>query len=847
MADFSDWFNDQSHVSSFYNKRPKWLEEMSSGDEVKRQVIVISRMVHIEESGYAVYVCEDDTGYTFKVAGTFPIPLIEGQTYLVKGEINVYRGDKQIKCQSAQLEKPTSRHAVITFLKTLKGLNKRAEYLYEKYGGEIIEILIKEPMRVANEVSGIGKKSVTSWSEQLKVLEDDYRTISTLLGYGISMRQAKKLLERYKGYIIEMIEANPYFLAEEVRGFGFLKCDEIARQIGHDPKSQYRIQQGILHVLKESMSDGHCYLPKDELLKRAKECLDFKLTANEMKQLIDKHKGKQEFEYPFGEKSYTVPYQTLLKHWNDYQRERSAWNKEKHRYRVISFELEDILSHLMVLEDNSKIVIKDDMVYLIYLYHAELKVAEKIIRLMLEPQDTFEGVDRDIEAYLSEKGLQLEDMQHQAVYEFASKTGGMYILNGSAGCGKTFTLNVILAVMEQQYKKNRKPFRVKVFAPTGKASKVAKKATGRDACTVHRGLGYRPDIGFEFNEDNPLEADCVILDESSMLDILLAQSLFEAIPPGCKVIFMGDTKQLPSVGAGNVLLDLINGGMIPVITLNVVKRQAEHSGIIRNANKIINGEMISSCQDTADAYVIRKQNAFDVQETMVRSMERLIDSNRYSFEDIQILCPQKNGEIGTYVMNWVIQQTFNPNPSGEKVLNRNIKKKHSQTEEIMDVPLYFQAGDKVMHVANNYQMVWYQKNELGEYVEDRENIGITNGECGVIEGIEKEKVMGVNQIKMIVRYEDGYVMYYDTFEELDHSYAMTIHKSQGSQWPAVIIPIMMENYNMLDNSIFYTGYTRSKDFNCVIGQSEAINHAVKTFKNRKRYTSLEQKFHAEAS
>ncbi|WPS85525.1 AAA family ATPase (plasmid) [Brevibacillus halotolerans] len=847
MSGFSNWFNNESRFGNNLYDTPKWLESLQVNEEINREVIVVNRIVFIEETGYSVYICEDEEGCTFKLSGTFPLELLDGQTYSIKGSVSIYRREKQIKCQSARLEKPTSRHGIISFLKTLKGLNKRAEQLYDMYGGEIVEILVKDPMRVAKEVSGIGKKSVESWSLQLQALQEDYRILSTLLGWGISMRQAKKLLERFKGSVVEMIEENPYFLIDEVRGFGFLKCDEIARQIGYDPKGESRIKCGLMHVLKEAMKNGHCFLPREELLKRAKECLDYKLTLNEMKELIDKNRGKSEVDYSFGNSIYTVSYQTLFNHWSNYQKEKTARGKEKYRYCVISLDKTEIEQQLLALEENMKVVVEDNSVYLVYLYQAELKVAEKIIQLMLENQYEFNGVKEDVEKYLIENGLKLEEMQEKAVEEFASKTGGMYILNGSAGCGKTFTLKVILALMELQFKKLRKPFRVKIFAPTGKASKVAQKATGRECTTVHRGLGYRPDIGFEFNEDNPLEADCVVIDESSMLDILLSKSLFEAIPSGCKVIFMGDTKQLPSVGAGNVLHDLINSGMIPVITLNVVKRQAEHSGIIRNANKIINKEMISSCKDTEDAYVIRKQNIEDVHDTVIRSIERLIQGKGYSFENIQVLCPQRIGEVGTYVMNWIIQQAFNPNPEGEKVLNRNIRKKHPSRGESVDVPLYFQAGDKVIHIANNYQMPWYQKDAHGNYIEDSENVGITNGECGIIEQIRKEKVMGVNQIVMIVRYEDGYVMYHDSFEELDHAYAMTVHKSQGSQWPAVIMPIMMENYNMLDNSIFYTGYTRSKDFNCIIGQPEAIAHAIRTFKHRGRYTSLEQKFLAEAS
>ncbi|MBP1308837.1 exodeoxyribonuclease V alpha subunit [Paenibacillus sp. 1182] len=844
---FASWFNKEASFSSNLNSQPDWLESLDVNEEVNCKVVILYRKFYSEDTGFSVYVCEDENGDVFTLSGTFAIELMDEQTYFIKGTVAIYRKEKQVTLKSARLERPTSRKGIISFLKTLKGLNKRSEQLYDLYGEEIVEILMKDPMRIAKEVNGIGKKSVESWSAQLQLLEEDYHVLSELLAWGISMRQAKKLLERFHGQIISMIERNPYMLMNEVKGFGFLRCDEIARQVGYDPKGEERIQQGLLYILKEAMNDGHCFLPREMLLKRARDCLDFKLTAIEMKQLVDRNRGVVEVPYSFGEKTYMIPYSTLYNHWNHYQRESSARGREKYRYRVISFELMEIEQQLLTLQSNMKIVMENDSVYLSYLHQAELKVAEKIIHLMLENQNEFEGVGEDVEHYLETNGLTLEEMQKKAVEEFVSRTGGMYILNGSAGCGKTFTLKVILALMEQQYKKKKKPFRVKIFAPTGKASKVAKKATGRECTTVHRGLAYVRGVGFQYNEDNPLEADCVVIDESSMLDILLTSSLFDAIPEGCKVIFMGDTKQLPSVGAGNVLYDLIECGMIPVITLNVVKRQADHSGIIRNANKIINAEMISSCQDTEDAYVILKHKVDVVHETIIRSIERLMSGNKYTFEDIQILCPQRIGEIGTYVMNWMIQQAFNAEPIGEKVLNRYIKKKLSPSEDPVDIPLYFQTGDKVIHIANNYSMPWYQKDPSGNLVEDSSLMGITNGECGVIEEIRKEKVTNVNQTIMVVRYEDGYVQYTDNFEELDHAYALTVHKSQGSQWPAVIMPVMMENYNMLDNSIFYTGYTRSVDFNCVIGQPEAIAHAIRTFKNRRRFTSLKQRFLAEAS
>lgn len=822
---------------------PKWLELMETNEAIKRKVTVCEEIYYDEENSYGAYVCKEDPKKTFRISGSFPFALQDGQSYHVEGNVILYKESKQIKVHTITIEKPSTPEGVIVFLQSLKGLKKRALVLYETYGLEVIDILQRDPLRISKEIPGIGQRLVESWSKQIKLLDGNYDVLARLMNWGMTLHQAKKLMLEFKHEVEEVIGRNPYILNRRVKGFGFWRCDQIARQNGFDLKAKSRKLAAIRYVLREASQDGHCFLMREELLNRVKETLDIQLTADEMKQLLAQFNGQSTISYTLSSLIYELDYKAVLEHYERYLAENNLQLKRQHRYTVLAFDKADIDSEVQRLLDRTKLVEAEGRVYLAEVYEAELIVAARILKIMLHPTIPFSQAASDIQPYLKAHQLQLEAKQAEAATLFSEQSGGMYILNGSAGCGKTFTLKVILELLEIQYQKMNLPFRVKVFAPTGKASKVAAKATGRECTTIHRGLGYKAEGGFEFNERQPLPIDCLVLDESSMLDIVLAKHLFNAIPPHCKVIFMGDTKQLPSVGAGNVLHDLINSGVIPVITLDVVKRQGKDSGIIYNANKIINGDMIASTPETKDAYIIEHNGTELVQTTILKSISRLLQTRDYTIEDIQVLCPQRKGEVGTYVMNWLIQQAFNGQEDVEKVENRKIAKKKSGSDEVEEVTLYFKPGDKVIHIANNYQMKWYNKTNANVLEENTRLVGITNGECGVIEEIYA--VDGQNDEQehvIVVRYEDGYVKYANEFDELDHCYAMTIHKSQGSQWPAVLMVVMLENYNMLDNSIFYTGYTRAKEFNCVIGQPKAIAHAISTFKHRKRNTSLNEKF-----
>jgi len=773
---------------------PEWLNELEEQQRVKREITVAELLYEDEDTGFAAYACIEDKRTSFRISGVFPFKLKQDQSYFIEGRAARYKDTKQITVDNIYLARPVTTEGMILLLQSLDGLNKRAYTLLEYFGEQVLDIIAEHPHRIAKEVSGISEKQAEAWSIQLKLLGGNFDLLAKLQGWGLSLNQSKKLIAELGQQVDTIIENNPYVLAKKVRGFGFRRCDAIAQELGLDMRSRSRMIAAVRYVLREASYEGHCFLRREELVERVKLTLDLPPS-------------------------------------------------EQHS-RGISFDKKAIDALLEPLIERGKLMEDAGRVYLSELYYAELKVAASILRIMLHETVSFPDAVSELEAYMQEKGLQLEQKQIEAALQFTEQSGGMYILNGSAGCGKTFTLNIILDLLERQYERMKLPFEVKVFAPTGKAAKVAAKATGRPCTTIHRGLKYNPERGFEFNEQSPLPIDCLVLDESSMLDIVLAKHLFSAIPPHCKVIFMGDTKQLPSVGAGNVLQDLIRSEVIPVVTLDVVKRQGKDSGIVANATRIIQGQTIEHQAKSGDAFVIAQPDAFRMQSMLLRSIARLIETKGYSLEDIQVLCPQRKGEAGTYVMNWLIQQAFIHDRDGMKVENCKFTKVNDEDGESEQLTLYFMPGDKVIHTANHYAMKWYCKTAAGDYVENPDVLGITNGECGIIEEI-KWTSRGEEQNEeavVIVRYEDGYVMYSDNLDELDHCYAMTVHKSQGSQWPAVIMVVMQEHYHMLDNSIFYTGYTRAKQFVCVIGQQRAIDHAIGSFKHTARNSSLNEKF-----
>ena len=754
------------------------------GEMVTRKVVPTFQAFFMEDNGFGIYNVELESGMIYTMKGKFPAELTIGNTYEVDAKVVQYRGEKQLEAKHIKIARAEGKRAVVFYLQTLKGLKNRAETIYDIFGIKTLDILMNRPELVASKIRGLGKKTTENWAEQLKEKLHEEELLLFLFGLGLTPAQVETLKKQYGTRVREVLEENPYRLIQDVQGYGFKKCDVIARATGIEFDDIKRVRAGVIYVFQNASFDGHTYLPKEELSRRLKETL-------------------------------CTPYQDF----DDAL-------------------VETALDHLLIEEE---IVEDKGRIFLTKYDQWEETIAEEARRLSLKrkwTKSTGSDVMRALEDYLAATDIHLEDKQREAVIRFSSEKGGFFILNGSAGCGKTFTLKIILNILKVVYRTNREEYSVRIMAPTGKASKVASRATGMKCTTIHDGLGYGPDGEFGYNEDNRMPETVIVIDESSMLDTELAKDLLLAIGNGAKVIWMGDTKQLPSVGAGNVLMDMILSGVAEVVTLDVVKRQGEDSGIIDNANRIIAGDMIVSHPASGDSFVMETKTDEMTLQTLIASNRRLLELG-YSASEVQVLTPMRKGKLGTININRVFQERFNPDGKVSTIKNWQLSAE--------DEPLFFRTKDKVIHIKNDKERKLYTK-ENGVYRAMRD-IGITNGECGTIESFETVSFYSADARKnvtverLIVKYEDWYV-FYDGKEEvemLDHAFALTIHKSQGSQWDAVLMPISPAHTNMLDNNLLYTGLTRARKFQASIGSLRTMRIGIATQRSIYRFTGLKDR------
>lgn len=847
----------------------KFLDGIFDGVDVGTEMEIVAsiekKIMHASDTGYGVYIAEDVSvkyGGDFKIIGTFPIPLEEDRIYKLIGRVEEdkrkssnYGGGsngKQLYVTKYIAIKPETKEGVIKYLKTIKGISKvKAGQIYNAFGADSIEVLMNDPARVVAEIPKVGEKTALKWQKEIKLSIQVNAILVNLMDYGLTMKEAEKLYKAFGDDVIEKIENNPYVLIEHVRGFGFEKCDKIAMNIGISPGSPFRLQEGILHTLRQESLKGHCYLPMPELLKKAKDVLDLKLTFQEMEQYVTKKSEEEFFTHKLGKENYLIEYNELVKFYNRYINEKYMSRKAQYRYPLVGFSLGDIeLEVNTIITSQQRLVLDGDNVYLRDLYEAEVSVANKVLELCGETLKFKDDVVKKcLKEITDEQGLDLEAMQEKACLEANSQDGGFLILNGSAGTGKTFTLNIILELYKRvRYKHGLAKPKILVFAPTGKASKVASKAINMPCQTIHRGLGTNPEGGgFMHNANNPFKADVVVCDETSMLDIKMAKHFLTAIREGTKVIFMGDTKQLASVGAGNVLRDLIESDRVPVITLNVIKRQGKQSGIVENANRIINKQIIQNPGPNSpkDSFFLEKYTDSGSRRTVIDSIYRIINNIKIEFDEIQVLSPQRSGALGVWALNHLLQEVFNPYDAIKHnvVIPAHKFKIRIDGKDEQELSLNFRVGDKVMNTRNNYDLEHYEKQEDGS-LKRVEECGITNGECGVIDSIERIIVVDEETEKeetstqMVVKYDDFYAIYTDDFQDLEHSYCMTIHKSQGSAWKAVVMPVSRSHTNMLDNNLIYTGWTRAREFAVAIGDKNALIRGVQKSNAMKRYTSL---------
>lgn len=827
-----------------------FLAQYQENDEITLVAKAVGISAYKSDSGWGVYSFETNKHRIFEVAGTF-MPKIQIHFYYeLKGTVVVRNGCYQLKMASGKIVLPTKKDEILDILRTLSNSIHHSNLIYEKFGSKALQTICRNPEKISKAVPSIPEKMVYEWRTKLMATKQIDESLSVLQDMGIKTSTAKKLIEEFGEDVGQMILANPYFMMTKANYMSFAECDVAAlRNQKTEVDSPFRIAAAAVQVLKTAMNQkGHCCIPEKTFMDALDHLTGLYIGAIAAQQILNGQAASQWTQYGV---LCSVDMNELK---NTYQ----AWKQSEKRssfkyyvYRVPEKKLtvgitQALQQRLIVLDE-----INQEAVYLLdYVYQAECAVGAAIRNIQNAKMPFVKHDAQDvIEKYCRKNNIVLEEMQLKAVETFTQSQGGFFVLRGAAGCGKTFTLKVILGVLSALYKKNGQQLKTAILAPTGKAAKVATEATGHQAYTIHKALGLVGD------SDSPksikeLGANCVVIDEFSMVDLFLANRLLSRIAPTTKVIIMGDTNQLPSIGPGAVLRDIVASGKVETITLNVVKRQNSLSGILVNANKIVEGKMIqtevSNQEKTEGAFLYSVSSPRDCCLAIVRKYLDLVQNQKIPFQDIQILCPQKSTEVGIDTINYLIQKNLFPHADfSQAVPSKKISLKDADGDVMQEI-LYFIRGDRVINTANNYDATWFHANKAGQLVVDQFKKGIINGEMGIViktavtKTLNKKTKREESSYRVLVRYDDGYVLYKDSeISALQHAYAMTVHRSQGSQWKITISPMMMCNYAMLSRSIFYTLYTRAQSTNIIYGQEKAIERAIDYNPAIARKTSLQ--------
>lgn len=718
-----------------------------------------------EDNGYTVMVLKNQDGEELTCVGTFPA-VSQGVSIEATGSYtrhSVY--GKQFQIQSFTEKMPEDSLAMERYLGSgaIKGIGAAlAGRIVRHFGEDTLRIVEEEPERLA-EVKGISEKKAREIAAQVTEKADMRRAMMFLQKYGISLNLGAKIYQKYRESVYSVLQENPYRLADDISGVGFKIADEIASRIGIHTDSDYRIRSGMMYTLLQVSGEGHIYLPKKILFSRASELLDV-------------------------DPSY------MEKHLMDLSLER----------KVILKEQEDSL-----------------LVYPSMYYRLELNTARMLSELnILCPEDPA-LMDRRIAGIEKETGMVLDEMQRKAVKEAACH--GLFILTGGPGTGKTTTINAIIRYFEGEGAELR------LAAPTGRAAKRMTETTGYEAQTIHRLLELTglPDeeregqpIHFERNAENPLEADVIIIDEMSMVDIHLMHSLLQAITAGTRLVLVGDENQLPSVGPGNVLRDIIRSGCFPVVELTKIFRQASESDIVVNAHRINRGEPVTLDNKSRDFFFLKRYDADVIIRVLIaliqEKLPRYVEARPF---DIQVLTPMRKGLLGVERLNQILQMYLNPEDG---------RKKEKEVGQHL-----FREGDKVMQIRNNYQMEWEVRGKYGIPVE--KGVGVFNGDTGILKTINEFAETAE------VEFEDGRFAEYSfkQLEELELAYAITIHKSQGSEYPAVVMPILSGPRMLLNRNLLYTAVTRARKCVTIVGSEETFREMIRNEEQQKRFSTLD--------
>ncbi len=720
-----------------------------------------------EENGYSVLNLVSE-GQEITVVGSFH--------YISEGELLELTGDytehplygEQFQAESFEVKAPRDVTAIERYLGSgaVKGIGAAlAARIVRRFGKDTFTILERVPERLA-EIKGISERKAREIGGQLEEKRELRQAMIFLQEYGISVNLSVKIYQKYGEEIYRVIKENPYRLADEMEGIGFRTADEIAKRVGIREDSDFRIRSGILYALLQGAAEGHTCLPRSMLLSRTAKLLG------------------------------GVPQEAVEKHLMDLSIDRRLVQKQ-----------------LPGPEGR-----EEPFIYAASYYHGELAAAAMLHQLKLSMEVMESEIQTRLARVEEEAAIALDERQREAVA--AAAGNGLLILTGGPGTGKTTTINAMIKYFEAE------GLDIFLAAPTGRAAKRMTEATGCEAQTIHRMLelsgGPENASGralFARNEENPLEADVIIIDEMSMVDIHLMQALLKAVIPGTRLILVGDVNQLPSVGPGSVLQDLIRSKAFPVVRLTRIFRQAAESDIIVNAHKINRGEQVVLDNQSRDFFFLKRQDPNVILRVVLALVQEKMPKYVHAqVSDIQVLTPMRKGALGVENLNQVLQRYLNP-PSRDKE-----EKEHGRG--------LFRVGDKVMQIRNNYQLEWEIRNRFGIAV-DR-GLGVFNGDMGLIRSINAFAE------ELTVEFDEGRMVSYPfkQLDELELAYAITVHKSQGSEYPAVVIPLLFGPRPLMNRNLLYTAVTRARSCVTLVGSEEVFQMMVENETEQKRYTGL---------
>lgn len=722
-------------------------------------------------AGYVEHIIyrNADNGYTVLnlVSGEDEITCVgifsaiaEGENIEAQGEYTEHPTyGQQFKVTSFEEKAPEDEEAIERYLGSgaIKGIGlAMAARIVRRFKEDTFRIIEEEPERLA-EIKGISNRKAMEIASQVNEKRDLRQAMIFLQQYGITMNLAVKVYQAYGQDVYGIIRENPYRLADDIDGVGFRTADEIAARVGIRMDSDFRVRSGILYTLLQASGEGHTYLPETELTPRASKLLN--VTAEQVEK----------------------------------------------QYMDLAIERKIILKQM---EDQTQI-------YAASFYYMEANTATMLKRLNVSYDVSDAEIEQRIRGIEKKSGMTLDEHQVTAVKE--AVRNGLLVITGGPGTGKTTTINTIIRYFELE------GLEIFLAAPTGRAAKRMSETTGFEARTVHRMLelngGAEGSSGFERDESNPLEADVIIVDEMSMVDISLMCSLLKAISVGTRLILVGDVNQLPSVGPGSVLRDIIQSHACNVVMLTKIFRQASTSDIIVNAHKINHGEEVILDNKSMDFFFLKRYDADVIINVVLQlikqKLPKFVDATPY---DIQVLTPMRKGLLGVERLNGILQRYMNP-PANDKV-----EKEYGST--------VFREGDKVMQTKNNYQLAWEIRTKFGLTVD--KGLGIFNGDMGIIRQINDFAE------QMIIEFDEGRMVEYPykLLDELELAYAITIHKSQGSEYPAVVIPLLSGPMMLMNRNLLYTAVTRARKCVTLVGNEVTFQQMIQNTSQQKRYSGL---------